>query len=210
MQHVQQKGTGIIMIKGNTVLLLVDVQQGLMDSTLHWYSQKNVDTVKRIKKLLDACREKAIPAIFVKEVHRSTMLDFGRELDGNEKVHCVDGNPNTEVAEYLGVGSDDIVIPKRRYSAFLYTDLEIVLSGLGIHPGDTIIMCGFLTDVCVHYTFVDAHQRDYRIKVIEDCCGGSSKEAHDYAFSAMKYLQKDAPVDLNEIIADIGKYKKAE
>lgn len=198
------------MIIGKTILLLVDVQQGVMDSSLHWYDEKNVEIVHKTKRLLDACREAKIPAVFVKEVHRPTMLDFGRELDGNEKVHCLDGKPNTEVASYLNVLPSEPVIPKRRYSAFLYTDLEVVLSGLGIHAGDTIIMCGFLSDVCIHYSFVDAHQRDYRIKVVENCCGGSSKDAHDYAFSAMKYLQKDAPVQLDEILHDISEYNAAQ
>ncbi|MDQ1710238.1 MAG: biuret amidohydrolase, partial [Frankiaceae bacterium] len=47
------------------------------------------------------------------------------------------------------------------------------------------------TDVCVHYTFVDAHQRDFRVRVLEDCVGGSSVEAHDAALRAMTYLQRD-------------------
>lgn len=194
------------MIKGKAALVLVDVQQGIMNSSLHWFDEKNVEIVSRIKELLEACRAAGIPAIFVKEVHRTSMIDFGRELDGTEKVHCLEDNPNTEVAEVLEILPDDPVIPKRRYSAFLYTDLEVVLSGLGVHPGDTLIMCGYLSDVCVHYSFVDAHQRDYRIKVVEDCCGGSTKEAHDYAFQAMKYLQREAPVKLEEILEDIKQY----
>ncbi len=194
------------MIKGKAALVLVDVQQGIMNSSLHWFDEKNVEIVGRIKELLEACRAAGIPAIFVKEVHRTSMIDFGRELDGTEKVHCLEDNPNTEVAEVLEILPDDPVIPKRRYSAFLYTDLEVVLSGLGVHPGDTLIMCGYLSDVCIHYSFVDAHQRDYRIKVVEDCCGGSTKEAHDYAFQAMKYLQREAPVKLEEILEDIKQY----
>ena len=194
------------MIKGKAALVLVDVQQGIMNSSLHWFDEKNVEIVGRIKELLEACRAAGIPAIFVKEVHRTSMIDFGRELDGTEKVHCLEDNPNTEIAEVLEILPEDPVIPKRRYSAFLYTDLEVVLSGLGVHPGDTLIMCGYLSDVCVHYSFVDAHQRDYRIKVVEDCCGGSTKEAHDYAFQAMKYLQREAPVKLEEILEDIKQY----
>lgn len=194
------------MIVGKAALVLVDVQQGIMDTTLHWFDQKNVEIVSRTKQLLEACREADIPVIFVKEVHRISMIDFGRELDGNEKVHCLEDNPNTEIANALTILPNDPVIPKRRYSAFLYTDLEIVLNGFGVFPGDTLIMCGYLSDVCVHYSFVDAHQRDYRVKVVEDCCGGSSQEAHDYAFYAMKYLQSAAPVDLEEILKDIKDY----
>ena len=79
-------------------------------------------------------------------------MDFGRELDGDEDVHCVEGNPNTEIAaEQLGFVPGDYLIQKRRYSAFFGTDLEILLRGL---KADTLLLCGGLTDVCVHYTFV--------------------------------------------------------
>lgn len=197
------------MIIGKAALVLVDVQQGIMDQSLSWFDQRNVECVMRIKTLVDACRDAGIPPIFIKEVHRTSMIDFGRELDGNEKVHCLDGNPNTEVASVLDVRPGDVVIPKPRYSAFHGTDIMTVLNGYGVFPGDTLIMCGYLSDVCVHYTFVDAHQRDFRIKVVEDCSGGSTHKAHDYAFKAMKYLQKDAPCQLEDILKEIAEYKQA-
>ena len=49
----------------------------------------------------------------------------------------------------------------------------------------TIVLVGGLTDVCVHYTFVDGHQRDYFVRVVTDCVGGSSTTAHDAALNAM-------------------------
>ena len=194
------------MIKGKAALVVVDVQQGIMDTSLHWFRQENADTVMRVKKLVDACRGANIPAAFLYEVHRASMIDFGRELDGTEKVHCLEDNPNTPIAAALDIRPEDAVIPKRRYSGFLYTDLEVVLNGFGVHAGDTLIMCGYLTDVCVHYTFVDAHQRDFRVKVVKDCCGGSTQRAHDYAFEAMHYLQHESLCNLDEILEDIKEY----
>ena len=81
---------------------------------------------------------------------------------------------------------DDYFIRKRRYSCFFGTELEILLKGL---DADTLILIGGHTDVCVHYTFVDAHQHDYFCRVVEDCVAGSSQEAHDAALDAMEYLQ---------------------
>lgn len=49
----------------------------------------------------------------------------------------------------------------------------------------------------VHYTAVDAHQHDYRFRVL---VGGSSKKAHDDALDAMKYLQRDAWVTADDAI----------
>ena len=92
----------------------------------------------------------------------------------------------------------DYVIGKRRYSCFFGTDLEILLKGL---KANTLILTGGLTDVCVHYTFVDGHQHDYFCRVVEDCVGGSSQRAHEGALEAMEYLQTGARRSLHEVKA---------
>ena len=53
---------------------------------------------------------------------------------------------------------------------------------------------GGLTDVCVHYTAVDAHQHDYRIRVVTDAVAGSDRAAHEAFLRAIRYLQRDALV----------------
>ncbi len=121
--------------------------------------------------------------------HRPDHIDFGREMDGSEDVHDIEGRPATRVHPRLPYRDGDYLIPKRRYSAFFGTDLEILLKGL---KADTLILCGELTDVCVHYTFVDAHQHNYYTRVIEDCVGGSTREAHEASLNAMEYLQTGA------------------
>jgi nicotinamidase-related amidase len=92
----------------------------------------------------------------------------------------------------------EYLIQKRRYSCFFGTDLLILLRGL---RAETLILCGALTDVCVHYTFVDAHQHDYYTRVVEDCCGGSTLARHEASLSAMEYLQSGARRSSEEIIA---------
>jgi nicotinamidase-related amidase len=105
-------------------------------------------------------------------------------------VHCLEGDPRTELAvEQLKITDADYTIKKRRYSAFYGTDLEILLKGL---KAETLILCGGLTDVCVHYTFADAHQMDYYTRVVEDCVAGSGDAAHQASLSAMEYLQTGA------------------
>ena len=65
----------------------------------------------------------------------------------------------------------------------------------------TLILIGGLTDVCVHYTFADSHQRDYYVRVVTDCVGGSSQYLHDAALAAMEYLQTGAMRTTEEILA---------
>ena len=64
---------------------------------------------------------------------------------------------------------------------------------------DTLYLIGGLTDVCIHYTAVDAHQNDYHFKVVTDAVAGSSEEAHCYALKAMQYLQRDALITVADV-----------
>lgn len=147
------------------------------------------ERVARISGLVDAFRARGLPVIWSQEVHRPDLADIGRELDGSEGVHCVQGVAGTEIVAELAPRPDEHFIQKRRYSVFFGTDLEIILRGMGV---STLVLVGGLTDVCVHYTFVDGHQRDFFVRVVTDCVGGSSTGAHDAALTAMRYLQRDA------------------
>ena len=71
---------------------------------------------------------------------------------------------------------------------------------------DTLLLCGGLTDVCVHYTFVDGHQSDYFCRVIEDCVAGSSEAAHEASLRAMEYLQTGARRSLQAVLDAMDDY----
>ncbi|MEM7521708.1 MAG: isochorismatase family protein [Pseudomonadota bacterium] len=66
-----------------------------------------------------------------------------------------------------------------------------------------------MTDVCVHYSFVDGHQHDYYCRVVQDCVGGTSPEAHQASLNAMEYLQEGAVISAADIIAAMGSTKLA-
>ncbi|MGI9435454.1 MAG: cysteine hydrolase [Geminicoccaceae bacterium] len=190
------------LIEGQPALIVIDILAGTFrdDSDVraidHMPDYK--ERMLKARTAIDKARERGIPIIFIQEVHRPDLVDFGRELDGDEDVHCLEDNPNTEIAKEMGFLKNDYLIEKRRYSAFFGTDFEILLRGLKV---DTLLLCGGLTDVCVHYTFVDGHQSDYFCRVIEDCVAGSSLEAHEAALRAMEYLQVGARRSLPEVIS---------
>lgn len=197
------------MIVGQPVLVVIDVQKGAF---MPWEPTERlpllrdrVERMHRVRTLVDAARTAEIPIVFFKEVHRPNMIDFGRELDGREDVHCIETSPGTEFAfEEMGIVEGDYLLAKRRYSCFYGTELEILLKGL---KAETLIMAGGFTDVCVHYTFVDGHQGDYYCRVVEDCVTGSSVEAHDAALNAMEYMQTGARRTAAEIIAAFAQTK---
>ncbi|MDH3753807.1 MAG: cysteine hydrolase [Acidimicrobiia bacterium] len=189
------------LIEGRPALIVIDIQASTFieqDVRAIDHMPGYAERMARARVAIDRARECDIPVIFLQEVHRPDLVDFGRELDGSEDIHCLEDNPNTAVAvEETGFLPTDYLIRKRRYSAFFGTDFEILLRGLGI---DTLLLCGGLTDVCVHYTFVDGHQSDYFCRVIEDCVAGSTEHAHEYALQAMEYLQSGARRSLGEVL----------
>lgn len=154
------------------------------------------DALQGIVRLVKAARAAGNHVIFTQEVHRPELVDFGRELDGAEPVHCLEGAPGTELVGELRPAAAEWTISKRRYSAFFATDLDLLLRGLGVR---TIVVCGYLTDVCVHYTCVDAHQHDYRVRLVRDACAGSSTAASRATFTAIEYLQRDAIVTVDSL-----------
>ncbi|HET9058381.1 MAG TPA: isochorismatase family cysteine hydrolase [Acidimicrobiales bacterium] len=147
------------------------------------------ERVQRLAAVLAACRGGGVPVVHLQEVHRASGVDFGRELDGAEGVHFLEGDPLTDIVPELAPLPGEPHIVKRRYSGFFGTDLQVVLTGLGAR---SVVLAGELTDVCVHYTYADAHQLGYHAYVVEDCCGGSGTARHFAALDAMAYLQCQA------------------
>ncbi|MCX2712559.1 cysteine hydrolase family protein [Mycolicibacterium sp. J2] len=192
------------LIVGNPVLVVVDMQESgdmPVEEVGIPHMAGYADRIAKARQLIAAARAATIPIVFFQEVHRASGIDFGRELDGVEGPHCIDGRPGTPLHPELLPDFDgpnhEFHIVKRRYSGFIGTEFEIVLSGL---KADTLILIGGLTNVCVHYTFADAHQRDFYVRVVSDCVGGSSVAAHEAALANMEYLQSGAVRSTDEIL----------
>lgn len=189
---------------GNPVLMVIDIQKdAFLDSDggiplMPGYR----DNMARARRVVDAAHDAGIPVIFFQEIHRRDRVDYGRELDGAEGIHCMEGEPGTPLAaEEMGMRASDYFVHKRRYSCFFGTETEILLKGL---KAQTLILVGGMTDVCVHYTFADGHQHDYYCRVVSDCVGGTSPAAHQASLNAMEYLQEGAVLTCNEIVGALS------
>ncbi|RLF95507.1 cysteine hydrolase, partial [Thermococci archaeon] len=107
-----------------------------------------------------------------------------------------EGEWGSQIVEELKPNPRDRIILKRRYSAFLYTDLDLYLRERGIN---TLYLSGVATNVCVLYTAADAFMRGYEVKVIEDCVASFSKEDHEFAIKQMREILKAEIVRSEEI-----------
>ena len=132
------------LIEGRPALVVIDIQASTFIDDSDERSIPNMPNYRQRMEaaipLVAACHDADVPVVFIQEIHRPDHVDFGRELDGEEDVHCLAGDPRTEVAlEEMGGKQTDYIVPKRRYSAFFGTDLEILLKGLKV---DTLILVG--------------------------------------------------------------------
>lgn len=182
------------MFEKNCALIVIDSQNQFVNDLPE--ESDGWGVVDKIAETLEIFRKTDIPIIHFREIHRKQLVDFGRELDGNEGVHCIEGTEAADFTEKTRPLDNEYFIPKRRYSGFFATDLDLLLRSLKV---ETIYVVGFLTDVCVHYTCVDAHQHDYHVRVIKEAVGGSSIKASEAALEAIRYLQHDSIISIEDI-----------
>jgi len=70
----------------------------------------------------------------------------------------------------------ELTLVKPRVSAFYGTQLDAALRANAI---DTVFLCGVSTTWAVQSSVRDAHDRDYRVHVIEDACADRTLEEHE-------------------------------
>lgn len=137
-----------------------------------------IEMAPRLEAFIKACRGAGMPVIFVKTIHYpwTDSPSWVRRLDkdGGDSV-C---RPGTWGAEFYGgiqPAEGEIVITKHRYSAFLGTNLDLILRSTGIR---SLLISGVGTNVCVESTLRDGYMRDYYIVMLEDCVGATNQELH--------------------------------
>ena len=81
----------------------------------------------------------------------------------------------TAVHPALAPRAGDVVVVKRRVSAFAGSDLDVVLRAGGI---DTLALCGIATSGVVLSSLRQAADLDYRLTVLRDACADADEEVH--------------------------------
>lgn len=125
----------------------------------------------RLKKLITAAREKQCPIVFACDSFRPDDFIF----KGRMKPHSIQGTKGAEVIDDLSPQPTDVLLPKRRFSAFFRTGLEDTLKNWGV---DTLAVTGVATHFCVLVTAMDGICHDFRVIVVEDCCASYNAEIH--------------------------------
>jgi nicotinamidase-related amidase len=168
-----------------TAVLVIDMQRDFLDPDAPISTPGGRAIIPVINRLTAQARARGVPVIFTQEMHRSDRSDFGIELEF-EPPHCLEGTPGMELAPELEVAPTDYrVHGKRRYDAFLGTDLETLLRGLGI---ENLVVVGVCTDICVSSTVQHARNLDFRCFIPRECVAGTTAERHEAALLCLGHV----------------------
>jgi ureidoacrylate peracid hydrolase len=113
----------------------------------------------RLKLLMAACRRKGIRIIFANQNYHADGIGDGIKMP-HSRPGCIAGTPGVDVYPELDPKPHDIIIKKRRFDAFLGTDLDLILRQQQI---DTLIISGTSTSIGTETTARCAVTRDYRV-----------------------------------------------
>lgn len=165
-----------------TALIVIDVQNDFChkDGSLgkQGLDVSHVDAmIPALTYLIDQARLVQVPVIFVRTIHEvsTDSATWVRRLRGKSQADLC--RKETWGSEFYKItpASEDIIVTKHRYSAFIHTRLDSVLRTLNIK---NILMTGVSTNVCVESTARDGFMLDYDVVFLSDCTAAFSKEAH--------------------------------
>ena len=163
----------------SSALLVMDCQEDIMNTLIPSEKSK---VLGNLGKAIEAARRAAMPIIYVvvqfregyPEVSPKNVLFSGIKGTGR----FLETNPNSRICDELRPQSGDVIVSKKRISAFSGSDLEVVLRSRAI---DTLVLTGVSSLGVVESTARAAFDMDYRLFVIGDCCSDRDPEANEIA-----------------------------
>ena len=143
-----------------TALIVVDMQNDFVKEGGSLVVPDAEGTIPAIRRLLDLARESGMKVVFTQDTH----------TDGDPEweiwpEHVREGSWGWRIVDELEPRQDEPVIRKVRYDAFYGTHLDHFLRLWGV---DTLIVCGTVANICVHYTAASAALRWYDVIIPKD------------------------------------------
>jgi nicotinamidase-related amidase len=155
-------------------LLIMDVQVGIVAR----YADDPA-LLDRYARAISAARAASLPVIYVRVAFREGHPEVSPHNRGFAAIATsggmTDGDPSTDVHPSIAPQPGDIVVTKKRVSAFAGSDLDVVLRSRGI---DTLVLSGISTSGVVLSTLREAADRDFTLVVLSDACADADPEVH--------------------------------
>jgi nicotinamidase-related amidase len=169
----------------STALLIMDVQAGILDRV-----NDQTDFLERTQTAIDAAHRNDILVIFVvvgfrpgmPEIAQRNKMFTGINDLGETSKGFIQPLPAIEPAP------KDIVVTKRRVSAFSGSDLEVILRAKEIRH---LVLGGIATSGVVLSTVREAADKDYVLTVLSDICHDTDPEVHSLLLTKVFPRQAD-------------------
>jgi ureidoacrylate peracid hydrolase len=179
------------LVPAKTALVVVDMQNGFMVPELgHAPCAMAHEIVPNINRLAKAVRDTGGKVIWIQTAYHDETLQswsisyemVGKRGAERRKFSLSPQNKGYEIFPDLKVESDDLIVVKNRYSAFIQgsSNIEEVLKSRGL---DTLLITGTVTNVCCESTARDAMMRNYRTIMITDGNAAATDEDHNAALN---------------------------
>ncbi|MFC7756246.1 cysteine hydrolase family protein [Tsukamurella soli] len=157
-----------------TALLVMDFQNGIVERA------GAPDVLATAARAVAAARSHSIPVVFVRvafrpgypEVAASNLSFSALAASGGGMT---EDDPATAVHEAVAPLPGEVVLVKRRVSAFTGSGLDVLLRGL---DADTLVLAGISTSGVVLSTLRQAADLDFRLTVLADACADFDPEVH--------------------------------
>ena len=169
-----------------SAFLIIDMQNELLHPEGKLYGQgfpaEFDGVVRSVQRLLAAARARGVPVIFVYTAYHPSFVDASPYSPSRKSGALVEGSWGAKILDAIAPQGQEVVIRKRRPSAFYETSLDLVLRGLGAR---SIFLCGVATNRAVESTARDAFNRDYESFVIADGSAARSVAAHQASLESV-------------------------
>lgn len=160
----------------DTALLVIDMQKDFVLPVGPACVAGALASVPTLRRLLERARAGGWRVVHVVREHRPDGSDaepFRRAAFAQGRGICVAGSEGSEIIPELAPLPGELKLVKRRFSAFLFTELDALLRRLGVR---TLVLGGTQYPNCVRGTAVDAMSRDYRVVVVTDACSAQTQQ----------------------------------
>jgi nicotinamidase-related amidase len=163
------------MENNKTALLVMDMQMGIVPR----YTQQGDEIIKNVAGAIKAAREKEVTVNFVRVGFRKGLPEISSANKTfstlRNKLNDANLDDYMQIHPGLGMKDDDIIVDKKRISAFSGSDLEIILRSKNISH---LVLTGIATSGVVLSTLREAFDKDYQLTVLSDGCADLDEEVH--------------------------------
>ncbi|MBE3599506.1 MAG: cysteine hydrolase [Limnochordaceae bacterium] len=163
-----------------TALVVVDMQNDFCRPEGKLFVPDAPRTVGAIARLLELARSHHMPVFFTQDWHRPGDPEFA--IWGE---HVLEDTWGARIIDELAPRPGERVIRKVRYDAFYGTSLD---HDLRLAGADTLIICGTVANICVHYTAASAALRWYKVVLPVDAISALTPFDMESALRQVSFL----------------------